>query len=127
MFKSSSLWTYSFIQFLSHSVSLIENQTLSRESGDSHFLWVDDLLPEEGVFPGGAVEQAPVHLQVPDESVEGAHGGEDDQQVEEDVCVIMALFCREKTHKEIKRWEMMRRVHISQYKASKSAENECLC
>lgn len=53
---------------------------------------IDYLLPQEGVLSGPAVKQAPVHPQVPDQRVEGADGGEDDQQVEEHVGVGVSLF-----------------------------------
>ena len=48
-----------------------------------YFLWVDYLLSQEGVLSGAAVEQAPVHLQVPDERVAGAGHQAADHHVEE--------------------------------------------
>lgn len=53
---------------------------------------VNNLFPEEGVLSGAAVEQPPVHAQVPDQCVQRADGGEDDQQVEEGVRIRMLLL-----------------------------------
>lgn len=53
---------------------------------------IDYFLSQEGVLSGSTVKQAPVHAQVPDQSVQGADGGEDDQQVEEHVGVGVSLF-----------------------------------
>ena len=53
---------------------------------------VNNLFPEEGVLPGPAVKQPPIHPQVPDQRVQGADGGEDDEQVEEGVRVRMLLL-----------------------------------
>ena len=52
-----------------------------------HLVRVDDLLPQEGVLPGPAAKQAPVHPQVPDERVQRADSREDDEQVQEHVAV----------------------------------------
>lgn len=57
---------------------------------------VNNLFSEEGVFSSPAVKQSPVHAQIPDQRVEGAYGGEDNQQVEEHVSVCVALLW--KTH-----------------------------
>lgn len=57
--------------------------------GGGYLVRVDNLLPQEGVLSSVAVKQAPVHLQVPDQSVAGAHQQAADVQVEEDLRIGM--------------------------------------
>lgn len=58
-----------------------------------YLVWIHNLLPEEGVLSSARVKQPPVHAQVPDEGVEGADRGEDDEQVEKHVGVCVSLLC----------------------------------
>lgn len=61
-------------------------------------MWVNYFLSQEGVLSGSAVKQAPVHAQVPNQCVQGADGGEDDQQVEEHVGIRMSLLWNKNTN-----------------------------
>lgn len=58
---------------------------------------INNFLPEEGILSGSTVKQAPVHAQVPDQCVQGADGGEDDEQIEEHVGIRMPLLWNKHT------------------------------
>lgn len=60
-------------------------------SQDTDLVRVDDLLSQEGVLPGVTVEQAPIHLQVPDQGVAGTDDEAADVQVEEDLGVSVGF------------------------------------
>lgn len=59
---------------------------------EKHLLWVDDLLSQKGVLSCVAVEQTPVHLQIPDQCVAWADYETADVQVEEDLGISMDIW-----------------------------------
>lgn len=58
---------------------------------EKYLMWVHYLLSQKGILSGVAVKQAPVHLQIPDQSIARANHRTTDEQVEKDLAVIVAF------------------------------------
>ena len=70
---------------------------------------VNDLLSEKTIFAGTLVEQAPIHLDVPDERVAGARKCRGNPEIEERS--VLTLICRQ-TEKNITRMFGFSAMHL---------------
>jgi len=61
----------------------------------AHLVWVDNFLSKKSVFAGIAVQQTPVHLDIPRQSVARPDDLGQYPQVEERtvLCVVIAVTC----------------------------------
>lgn len=57
----------------------------------AYLMWVHYLLSQKGILSCVAIKQAPVHLQIPDQSIAGANRRTTDEQVEKDLAVSVAF------------------------------------
>jgi len=60
-----------------------------------HLAWVDNFLSKKSVFAGTAVEQTPVHLDVPGQRVARPDDLSQYPQIEERavLCIVVAVAC----------------------------------